>query len=100
MSLESPVTGLQEWVAKQKEQAAVQQEVQTEIPESTEVADTQVAEAQPTEQPEPTIATIEEKVETVESWDATEPEATTVATPQFDFKSLGSALDLGEVKSE
>jgi hypothetical protein len=83
--------------------AQVPEEVQTEIPKSTDEPVKQVAEEVLTEQPtSQTNATTEKKMADVEaSWDADEVEVKK-ETPKsdFNFSELGSALELGEIKSK
>lgn len=102
MSLESTESRLGNWL---KEQAASRQEQQVNSVEG------QPAEPQPTEEPskvEPQEAPKEPETpvdpspenEAPESWDEPETEVVSETPPVVDFKKIGSALELGEIKDE
>lgn len=85
----------------QVDQTVPKEEVSNSVT-PTEVQDKPAAQAELKEQSqEPTKATIEEKVEVVDkSWDADEAETIKPSSPEFNFSELGSALELGEIKTK
>jgi hypothetical protein len=103
----NPNAALADWVAKNKvEKPAVKVPIEetSNSVTPTEESDKPKAEEAPKEQPKEEKPT-EESVkttqqETPKSWDADETATGKTETPTIDFSNLGSALELGEVKSQ
>lgn len=88
---------------KEQVEQSVPVEEQTAEPESTDPQSRVEPEVEVKEQPENETPKPEETPEILEvsSWDADEtPTTEKVETPKFDFKKIGSALELEEIKSE
>lgn len=96
---------LTEWSQKNREAANKLQtaEGQKAEPEPTIAPDKPVAEvvqAEPKKEEKPVEVVKEPKAEEPKSWDEDETEVIKTESPKIDFSKLGSALELGEVKSE